>query len=199
MQYICLFAPAFISLFLKYKAEENLKAKILNIICYYFIMVNIINLSVMIVAKLFFNNYSFEFTTSFSYSYSYDFNEKELTEIEQIDEAYNVRNIPFIIYAEGIESQEIDTLFNDIDVLPTILNLFGIEYDPRIYVGIDIFSEDHQNLIFLADYTWYDGNIYSGNYIEEATDEYIANNEYMMDRLNFNRMIISNNYYSYEE
>lgn len=69
MEYICLFAPAFISLFLKYRAEENLKAKILNIICYYFIMVNIINLSVMIVAKLFFNNYSFEFTTSFSIKY----------------------------------------------------------------------------------------------------------------------------------
>ena len=130
MEYICLFAPAFISLFLKYKAEENLKAKILNIICYYFIIVNIINLSVMIVAKLFFNNYSFEFTTSISIKYL------------------------------------------------MLANVFAI---------------------FLADYTWYDGNIYSGNYIEEATDEYIANNEYMMDRLNFNKMIISNNYYSYEE
>lgn len=130
------------------------------------------------------------------YPYAYDFSEEELAEIERIDEAYNVRNIPFIIYAEGFESQEIDTLFNDVDVLPTILNLFGIEYDPRIYVGVDIFSEDHQDLIFLADYTWYDGNIYSGNYLGDATDEYIANNEYMMDKLNFNRMIISNNYYS---
>lgn len=130
------------------------------------------------------------------YPYAYSFTDEDLADLEQIDETYQIRNIPFIIYAEGIESSEISTLFNDVDVLPTILNLFGIEYEPSEYVGVDIFSPDHKDLIFLSDYTWYDGNIYSGNYTGEITNEYIANTEYMTNRLEFNKMIISNNYYS---
>lgn len=130
------------------------------------------------------------------YPYAYSFTEEDLANLEQIDESYQIRNIPFIIYAEDIESQEITTLFNDVDIVPTILNLFGIEYEPSEYVGVDVFSSEHKELIFLSDYTWYDGEIYSGNYSGEITDQYIANTEYMTTRLELTKMIISNNYYS---
>ena len=129
------------------------------------------------------------------YPYAYSFNDEELEKLEKIDSTYQIRNIPFIIYADGIESQEINTLLNDVDILPTILNLFGIEYDPNTYVGVDIFSENHRNLIYLSDYSWYDGKIYSGNLNNKDTNEYQDYYEYVTNRLKLNRMIISQNYY----
>ena len=36
---------------------------------------------------------------------------------------------------------EIDKVGSQIDVLPTLLNLFGIEYDSRLIVGKDILSD----------------------------------------------------------
>ena len=40
-----------------------------------------------------------------------------------------------------------------LDILPTLSNLFGVEYDPRLLVGRDVFS-DEQPLVIWPDYSW---------------------------------------------
>ena len=37
-----------------------------------------------------------------------------------------------------------DDRVNDIDIVPTIINLFGIDYDPNNYIGTDVFSKYHK-------------------------------------------------------
>ena len=45
-------------------------------------------------------------------------------------------------------------------MLPTILNLFGIDYNPVNYIGSDALDNNYQKIVFFSDYSWYDGNVY---------------------------------------
>lgn len=45
-----------------------------------------------------------------------------------------------IIYNSAMDKIEVDTPCCNTDILPTILNLFNINYDSRLYAGTDIFS-----------------------------------------------------------
>ena len=51
------------------------------------------------------------------------------------------------------EPIKIDKVGSQIDVLPTILNLFGIEYDSRLIIGKDILS-DYPGLAVFSNRSW---------------------------------------------
>ncbi len=131
------------------------------------------------------------------YPYAYDFTSEELkTNYIKADSKYELKNIPFIIYNPSIEHKEIDKLVGDIDIAPTVLNLFGIDYEPKYYVGTDVFSSAHKNLIMFSDYSWYDGNIYSLENKDNANIDYInETSNYVKTKVDLSKMIISNNYY----
>ena len=47
----------------------------------------------------------------------------------------------------------VDTPTYSLDILPTLSNLFGVEYDSRLLVGRDVFS-DAEPLVLWYDFTW---------------------------------------------
>lgn len=130
-------------------------------------------------------------------AYSYDYTIDEINSLTKIDDNYNIRAIPFGIYSTGIDSYTYDDiLVNDVDLAPTIMNLFGIEYDPNLYIGTDLFSKNHKNLIMFSDYSWYDGNIYSGNAnVSNISSYYIDTSNYVFDKMSLSKMIVYNDYY----
>ena len=60
-----------------------------------------------------------------------------------------------IIWSGCIEDMdlEITTPTYSLDILPTISNLFGVEFDSRLLVGRDVFS-DAEPIVLWYDYTW---------------------------------------------
>ena len=46
------------------------------------------------------------------------------------------------------------------NIVPTIANLFDLEYDPRLYAGDDILSESYDNRVIFADGSWKDEKAY---------------------------------------
>lgn len=128
-------------------------------------------------------------------AYSYKYTEEELKSVyENIDGNYNIKNLPFIIYNTGMEAAVYeDIIVNDIDFAPTIFNLFGFEYDARYYVGTDIFSNNHKNICIFKDNSWYDGITYSVN--SDVNDYYKKMSQYVEQKINLSKMIVSNNYY----
>lgn len=70
-----------------------------------------------------------------------------------------ITRTPFIIYEKNSPAMKIDKVTSSYDVLPTLVNLFGLDNDGVHYVGNDIFSDNGGVAIF-ADYSWYDGEIY---------------------------------------
>jgi hypothetical protein len=55
---------------------------------------------------------------------------------------------PFIIYTPNIEHKVITEVSDTFDLVPTIANLFNLDYDPRYYFGSDIFSDEEPLAIF---------------------------------------------------
>ena len=55
---------------------------------------------------------------------------------------------PFVIWYPGIESKVVETYCTDIDIMPTLFNLYGIDYDKSTILGNDIFDERYQGFYF---------------------------------------------------
>lgn len=81
--------------------------------------------------------------------YSLDRNEKELMS-EIYGREYNYTdmiNIPLVIAADGITSPQVyEQLGGQVDVLPTIANLFGISLENQIHFGQDLLNQQYNVL-----------------------------------------------------
>ena len=83
--------------------------------------------------------------------YPYTLSIDEINEVSSYerDEIVEVNRSNFIIWNSEMKNKvEINKVGSQIDVLPTILNLFGIEYDSRLLVGKDILSNSEGIAIF---------------------------------------------------
>ena len=61
-----------------------------------------------------------------------------------------------IIWSGCLEDMDIvvDTPVYSLDILPTLSNLFGLEYDSRLMVGRDVFSESEPLVFWPLTYSW---------------------------------------------
>lgn len=75
---------------------------------------------------------------------------------------YNVENLfqrdhsRLILWCSSLEKEDpiiVDTPTFSLDILPTLSNLFGTEFDSRLFVGRDVFS-DAEPLVFNSQYDW---------------------------------------------
>ena len=71
-----------------------------------------------------------------------------------------INHTPFFIWSNDIEPMKIDNVTSQIDILPTVLNLFDLYRNPNNYIGKDALNPDYEGLVFFSDYSWYDGNVY---------------------------------------
>ena len=107
-----------------------------------------------------------------------------------------------IIYNSKMKNVSVDKVCMSIDVLPTVLNLFGMEYDSRIIMGKDILSNAHGIAIF-KDKSWVtdNGTYYAstGKFVgDTVTDDYVENiNNIVNNRTAISRMIVANDYYRF--
>ncbi len=98
-----------------------------------------------------------------------------------------------------------------VDLLPTILNLLGMDYDSRMYAGKDIFSDQEGMVIFNDRSFVTDGVIYNrktketiwqkdeqGNYIvpKDQQEDYLKQKQQeVKDQYQFSAYILQENYY----
>jgi phosphoglycerol transferase MdoB-like AlkP superfamily enzyme len=116
----------------------------------------------------------------------------------------------FILWNSAMEEPiVIDKVGSQTDVLPTLLNLFGVEYDSRLIIGKDILSDDEGLAIFsnrswVSDYGHYYANQRKfvpkeGKVLEgETEEEYVKRmNNRVNNAFSISKMLIDSNYYSY--
>ncbi len=66
-----------------------------------------------------------------------------------VDTTFELYKSNFILYCQGTkDAPTIDKYCYSVDILPTMLNLFGMEYDSRLLMGSDILSHSSQLVIF---------------------------------------------------
>ena len=109
-----------------------------------------------------------------------------------------------IIYNSKMKSVKVDKVGMSIDVIPTVYNLFGIDYDSRLIMGKDILSTSEGIAIF-KDKSWITnkGTYYASTSkfvpkVDTVDEDYVATiNSVVSNRLAISRMIVENNYYKY--
>lgn len=105
-------------------------------------------------------------------------------------EGQNIDRTPNFLYNPNLKAEEYSMTASTFDLLPTIANLFGLDYDPRFYVGVDLFSNIPATVIFTNGDWITDEGIYrvsEGEFhpFDEAFDdkEYIENTIDRVDNL----------------
>ena len=74
-----------------------------------------------------------------------------------------INHTPFFIWGTGSAPAEIPAVNSQLDILPTVLNLFGISYVPSNYIGADILDPSYRGIVFFPDASFYDGRVYVEN------------------------------------
>ncbi len=75
--------------------------------------------------------------------YPYGLNEEQYNELagEIVDTDFEKYRNSFICYVPGMEPVTVSDYCSTPDILPTVLNLLGVEYDSRLLVGKDVLSD----------------------------------------------------------
>ncbi|MCU9614746.1 LTA synthase family protein [Caldibacillus lycopersici] len=62
-------------------------------------------------------------------------------------ESANLQRVPFIIHSPGLEGGTVHTYGGQVDVLPTVLHLLGVDTSKYLQFGSDLLSPNHDELV----------------------------------------------------
>ena len=121
-----------------------------------------------------------------------------------IEEFYEKDRVPFAIYNPSIEGKVFKQKTSYMNILPTIANLFDLDYDPRFYMGEDLFSPNFSGRVVFADSSWeddiarYDSNLGKITYFGSETysiEELRKINSEIAMKKQMSKLAIENNYF----
>lgn len=137
--------------------------------------------------------------------YPYGLENNEITEYTGItDINYDLYKNNLIIWNSKIKKPiKVDKYMSNIDVLPTILNLFGVEYDSRLLIGKDVLS-DSEGIVMFNNFNWVNEygkynfvtNTFAPNKGKKLNQEEIDKiNQEIQNKFTMSKLLIQNDYY----
>ena len=121
------------------------------------------------------------------YVYGYSDSNYVAMKKNKINDRKELQNTPFIIWSKDIKHKDIDTILDTADILPTLLNMLDIKYDPKNYIGDDVFSTSHDNFVWFSD-----GTFIKSSSTDQSDESILTKVNY---NINKNRDILLTNYY----
>lgn len=107
--------------------------------------------------------------------YPYGLTDKEYAELSgrKISSTFDKQKNSFICYVPNLpEPIHVDSYCSTVDILPTVLNLFGFTYDSRLLAGQDILAPDANHIAIIADGSYIaDGVRYNSSIIRYQFDK----------------------------
>lgn len=136
----------------------------------------------------------------YNLNFSYLANRSSVDRYEDLNEDL----MPFIIYNSTQDAKVISKTASTFDILPTLANLFDLDYDPRYYTGKDIFSNEESKVIF-SNGSWVTDNaIYfasTGKYKlknDDVDEDYISKiNKEVSNLFTISENTLQKNYFKY--
>lgn len=125
---------------------------------------------------------------------------------EDVSLEKNIDKSPFIIYNTGMQGQKFKENISTINIVPTIANLFDLDYDPRLYMGKDVLSPSYDNRVIFVDGSWKDNKAYYDG-VKSTINFYDVNRKYndgeikeinkvVKERLSMSGLAIKSNYFN---
>lgn len=127
----------------------------------------------------------------------------ELSTFER-DDKFEKFRMPFLIWSGSMKgSIKVEKIGSSLDVLPTVLNLFGAEFDSRLLMGRDILSDSDPIVIFSDRSFITDKGRYNSLTEQFTPNEGVTVEEGYVDKINtiiykkyqMSRLILENDYY----
>ncbi|OZM56659.1 hypothetical protein CIB95_10565 [Lottiidibacillus patelloidae] len=121
----------------------------------------------------------------------------------KVEKNFELFRSPLIIFAKGMQPMTIDKPVSSLDIIPTISNLLGLEYDSRLLMGRDILS-DSDPLVIFKNRSWItDKGRYNGDTGKFTPNEGIDVNEDYVEWMNaiveskffYSQRILETDYY----
>ena len=133
--------------------------------------------------------------------YPYGLTVEEIKEMMLIeDEKFDIHRNNLIIYNSGLKKKiEVNKIGQSLDILPTVLNLFGIEFDSRLLMGTDLLS-NNDGLVIFNDRSWitaygkYNASTKVFIPFKEVNDGYVDE----INNIVYNKYILSKNILEYD-
>ncbi len=127
--------------------------------------------------------------------YPYGLTEEEYNELagRELDTTFEKYRNSFICYVPGLrENIDVDDYCSTADILPTLLNLFGVDYDSRLLTGTDVLSNGvHVAVLSDESFITKDFRFDAGTETVIPTRE---NAEISEDTLNMYRLYVDNKF-----
>lgn len=127
----------------------------------------------------------------------------ELSTFER-DDKFEKFRMPFLIWSGSMKGPiKVEKIGSSLDVLPTVLNLFGAEFDSRLLMGRDILSDSDSIVIFSDRSFITDKGRYNSLTEQFTSNEGVTVEEGYVDKINtiiykkyqMSRLILENDYY----
>ena len=82
--------------------------------------------------------------------YPYGLTPAEQSELagHTLEENFELYRNACILYKKGMTPERVERPCSSLDLLPTLCNLFGLDFDSRLYMGQDVFSQAEPLVIF---------------------------------------------------
>jgi hypothetical protein len=140
--------------------------------------------------------------------YPYGWEKEKYDELagHEVDPYFEIYRNNFILWSKGMtENVIIDKPCSSMDMIPTLLNLFGFEYDSRLLMGQDIFSDTPplvilSNRSFITDKVMYNTETGEATYLtDEALPDGYLNNiiNIVKNKFTVSKNILKLDYYRY--
>lgn len=136
--------------------------------------------------------------------YPYGLTQDEISELagHEVDTTFELYKGVFLLWTKGMEPTEVNKVSSSLDIIPTLLNLMGLDYDSRLLMGTDMLS-DSEPLVMLQDRSFITDKVYVNSRTgqvtarEDAIDEsYIDEiSETVKKKFKVSAMILDNDYY----
>ncbi len=120
---------------------------------------------------------------------------------------FNINMLPMIIYNSEVKGERLSTVSSTFDLVPTIANLFDLDYDPRFYFGVDMFDTNQERVVPYASLSW--NNQYGAYSVSSArfspfdinntltNEEIIRISKIVKQNSDISYRILQNDYFSY--
>lgn len=123
---------------------------------------------------------------------------------EEVKDNFDLYRNAFLLWTKDMEGETIDEPVSSLDIIPTLSNLLGLDYDSRLFMGRDIHSQADPLVIFadgsfITDKGRFDANTgkfepLPGVSVEEDYVEAFSAN--VARKVYFSAMILDNDYYA---
>lgn len=137
--------------------------------------------------------------------YTYGFKDENVLYAESgVEDALLLEKTPFFIWSANGPSMEVTKTGNTSDILPTVLNLMGVE-SPYRYIGQDAFDPNYIGYALFSNGSWVSNGVaystLSGLMVleegREVTDQYMAQmNGLVEEFVRINNLILQSDYYA---